>query len=108
MNSRKSPFFLIALLTTLFVAGVLSGFASSNPDGFEKVTENYKIEESETKAWNHAPMVDYAVPGIESETLSTGLSGIAGTLIMLALGFSLARFAQKKPELSPEVGLIES
>lgn len=104
-SKSKSSFVLAALIVTFLVAGVLSGFASSSPDGFEKVTSQYQIEESETKAWNHAPMVDYAIPGVESEALSTGLSGIAGTLIMLALGFALARFAQKKPELSTEVSL---
>lgn len=102
MNSLRSPFFILAFLVTFSVAGVLSAFASSNPDGFETVTEQYKIEESETKAWNHAPMADYAVPSVGNESLSTGLSGVAGTLVVLLLGFSLSHFALKKPGSSVE------
>ena len=98
MNPNQSKlFFVIALAITLFTAGILSGFASDNPDGFEKVTAQYRIEESGTKAWNHAPMADYSVSSVENDSLSTGLSGIAGTLLVLALGYTLARFVQKKP-----------
>ena len=36
---NKNKFFAVALLVTLTLAGVVSFYASSNPDGLEKVAE---------------------------------------------------------------------
>jgi cobalt/nickel transport protein len=35
--SRNKSFFLIGLVVTLFLAGLVSYYASSRPDGFDRV-----------------------------------------------------------------------
>jgi hypothetical protein len=78
------------VLVALIVAGVLSGFASGDPDGMERVSIDEGFDEA---AADHAPadspLADYAVPGVEDGRLSTGLAGIIGVTITLALSGAL-------------------
>ena len=91
------------MLVAVLLAVFLSPWASSSPDGLEKVAEDKGFLESaeETEpAWKHSPVPDYAVNGIENERVATGLAGFVGVLItaavivLLALavgGFSIIR-----------------
>lgn len=84
----------LALLITLF-----SPFASSNPDGLERVAED-KGFHHEAKGPSFEIIPDYAVPGIENERVATILSGIIGVLIVaaigLAVGYGLKRLARSR------------
>jgi hypothetical protein len=69
----------IAVLITLF-----SPFASSEPDGLEKVAEN----EGFVKEAQDAPyevIADYALPWVDNEDVGTVLGGIIGVLIVAAV-----------------------
>ena len=93
---------VVALLLGVFVAP----WASSSPDGLEKVAEDkgfLKKAEEEKPTWTHSPMKDYAFPGVKSEKASTGISGLLGVLITLAaavavglLALGLSRFHKRK------------
>lgn len=78
----------IALIIAAVLAIFISPFASSSPDGLEKVAEDKGFiedaEEADT-AWDHSPVPDYAMPGVENEKVATGLAGIAGVLITLVV-----------------------
>jgi hypothetical protein len=70
----------LALTITLF-----SPFASSDPDGLEKVAEDKEfIDTAEGSSYEIIP--DYTFPGVENERLATILSGIVGVLIVAAVG----------------------
>ena len=74
----------IALLITLF-----SPFASSEPDGLEKVAEN----EGFIKQAEDAPyevIADYVLPWVDNEDLATILAGIIGVLIAAAIASAAA------------------
>lgn len=90
MDKRLLWFLGIGLLVALLVAGVLSGFASGDPDGLERVAIDQGFEET---AQDHAlagfPLADYAVQGVEDERLSTGLAGVVGVAITLAVSAAL-------------------
>ena len=90
MDRRLWWFLGIGLVVALLVAGVLSGFASGDPDGLERVSIDEGFDET---AADHAladsPLADYAVEGVEDERLSTGLAGIIGVAITLALSGAL-------------------
>jgi cobalt/nickel transport protein len=74
------------LVACLFIAGFLSLFASSEPDGLERVAEDLGfLELGEGNEAIESPMPDYAVPGIAEEALAGSLAGIAGTLLMFGL-----------------------
>ena len=68
---------------------VLLPFASTFPDGLEKVSEYLEIEESEP-IWTGL-MPDYAFPGIENPYMATLLSGVIGVLLVLAASWIIGR-----------------
>ncbi len=84
----------LALLITLF-----SPFASSDPDGLERVAEDKGfIEEADGPTFEIIP--DYAVPGVENERVATIMSGVIGVLIVaaigLAAGYGMKRLARSR------------
>lgn len=85
-----------ALIFALFLA-VLSPLASSSPDGLERVAEDKGFMETAREAFFEA-IPDYMVPGIKSETVATILAGLIGTLLVFAIGYSLARLLKAKGE----------
>lgn len=91
MRSSNLRLFVIAgLLVAVGLALVVSGFASSSPDGLEKVAEDKGfLETARDHAFADSPLADYAVEGVDNERLSTGLSGLIGVLLTFGLGLAL-------------------
>jgi len=88
MSTKR--FFLAALLVTVVLAGFVSYYASSKPDGLEKVAQDKGINAQEKDhALKDSPLGDYGVKGVDSERLSGGLSGVIGVAAVLALGGGL-------------------
>ena len=88
---RRSYWFLGAgLALALVIAGVVSGFASDDPDGLERVSIDQGFDGA---AADHAladsPLADYSVEGVDDGRLSTGLAGLIGVAITLALSGAL-------------------
>ena len=82
---------LIGVVTALLLAFILSPFASSNPDGLDRVLKDFGLEER-SKTVLVSPAADYVFPGVKNEKLATGLAGFFGTL----LTFGFAWFMGKK------------
>ncbi|MFM1951573.1 MAG: hypothetical protein RJA33_367 [Actinomycetota bacterium] len=81
MSTKVSnkKFYIGGLLVTLLAAGVLSFYASSHPDGLEKVAEDIGfIETSEDPATAGSVLADYGVAGVENERASVGIAGVIG------------------------------
>lgn len=92
---RRETF--LALGIALVIALLLSPFASSLPDGLERVAEDLGfIERGEGADVMLAPIPDYKFPGLVHEGFSTALSGTVGTLAMFGIGFGLARLLRRK------------
>ena len=91
MRSVNLRLFLIAgLLVAIGLALIVSGFASSSPDGLEKVAEDKGfLETAQDHLFVDGPLADYAVKGVDNERLSTGLSGLIGVLITFGVGLGL-------------------
>jgi cobalt/nickel transport protein len=89
-SSNLRPFLVAGLLVTVGLALVVSGFASSSPDGLEKVAEDKGfLENAKEHLFADGPLADYAVKGVDNERLSTGLSGLIGVLITFGVGWGL-------------------
>ena len=74
----------IALLITLF-----SPFASSHPDGLERVAEDKGfLEVADSPPYEL--ISDYVFPWVGNEDLATVLSGIVGVLVVAAVVFAIA------------------
>jgi PDGLE domain-containing protein len=92
-------FTILALAVAVGLATGLSPYASSSPDGLEKVAEKkaFLDEGRLHSVQQDAPVPDYAFPGIDNARLATGLAGFAGTLGVFAFGFGIAVVARRKP-----------
>lgn len=92
-----NKFLLAGILVSLVVAGVLSYYASSSPDGLEKVAEDKGFLDTAKDSINSGtPLADYGVSGIENERLSVGLSGLVGVIATLLVAGLLFRVIAKK------------
>jgi cobalt/nickel transport protein len=86
----------IKVLSIILISlAVLIPFASSSPDGLEKVAENLGVEETEPVTQGVMP--DYAVPIVEHEYSSTLIAGVIGVFLVLGAGLLLGK-AIAKPE----------
>jgi len=99
VKRRYDGFVLIGLGITLLLALFLSPFASTSPDGLEKVAETKGFAEQGEiwKFWKYAPFTDYAIPGIKNEKVSTALSGLIGTLAIFLIALGVGKLIQKIP-----------
>jgi cobalt/nickel transport protein len=89
-SSNLRLFLLSGLLVAIGLALVVSGFASSSPDGLEKVaTDKGFLETARDHQLANGPLADYAVRGVGDERLSTGLSGLIGVLVTFGVGLAL-------------------
>ncbi|MEU6208076.1 PDGLE domain-containing protein [Micromonospora musae] len=100
MNKRLSWFLAGGLLVALLLAGVVSNFASSSPDGLDATArdgctfnENDEItggtcmvQQEQDHQMADSPLADYGIKGIDNPYLSTGLAGVAGVLVTFAVG----------------------
>ncbi|HUQ58174.1 PDGLE domain-containing protein [Lentzea sp.] len=89
-------FFLGFAVVSLLVAGVLSYFASGEPDGLDKTVEDTGIaEHAQDHPLSGSAFADYALGG---DDRFTGLAGVLGVVVVLALSFGLFWFLRKKSD----------
>ncbi len=82
------------IVLSLLLATVASPFASSSPDGLEKVAEEkgfLSAANEEAVVWRHSPFADYQVALVGDEGLSTSLAGFVGVLLVSAFAFGSGR-----------------
>ncbi|MGW4461339.1 PDGLE domain-containing protein [Micromonospora sp. NPDC004704] len=103
MKQRNWAFLVGGLLVALLLAGVVSNFASSHPDGLDSSLRegctfdaddnitggSCPAQQTKDHELADSPLADYGVQGVRNSYLSTGLSGVAGVLITFALGGGL-------------------
>ncbi|MEE8637476.1 MAG: PDGLE domain-containing protein [Candidatus Margulisiibacteriota bacterium] len=81
------------ILLSILIAVLAAFFASTHPDGLEKVAENLGFIHKGME--RSSVMTDYAVPFISHEGISTSAAGILGILISLGLFWATALFLRK-------------
>lgn len=91
-------FVLVGLSVSLLITIFVSPFASSYPDGLEKVAEikGFLEKGEEWVLWKLSLMPGYSIPGSKNEKIATGLSGFAGTLLVFGVGYGVARLIRSK------------
>ncbi|WP_182874113.1 energy-coupling factor ABC transporter permease [Microbispora sp. H10670] len=74
-------------IVAVLLAGVVSFYASSAPDGLEKVASDKGLSAQEKPhAAGDAPLAGYSVRGLSDQRLSGGLAGVAGVALTVAAG----------------------
>ncbi|MGK5738671.1 PDGLE domain-containing protein [Micromonospora sp. URMC 103] len=100
MSKRPWAFVLGGLLVALVLAGVVSNYASSHPDGLDSsllkgctvdaedniTGGNCPAQQAKDHELADSPLADYGVRGVDNAYLSTGLSGVLGVLLTFAVG----------------------
>jgi cobalt/nickel transport system permease protein len=115
--ARQRTFSAAVLLFSLLLAGVVSWFASSSPDGLERVAEDKGFSDT---ARDHdlagSPLADYGVKGVGDARLRGGLAGVIGVGITLALGSGVFLTLRRRnagtdptrlPETTPSAGVTD-
>jgi hypothetical protein len=97
----KHPLVAAGLALSLVLAGGVSYYASSQPDGLEKVAGDVGfLDSAKESAVEDSPLAGYGVAGIENERISGGLAGVIGVastaVISFGLFYALRRFKKDK------------
>jgi len=96
-DKAMTKFYLGFFLAATVLAGVVSFYASSSPDGLEKVAEDEGfLETAKDSAVANSPLADYGVSGLDSERLSVGLSGIIGIVVTAIVAMLIFNLAKRK------------
>ncbi|WP_371616254.1 energy-coupling factor ABC transporter permease [Streptomyces sp. NBC_00454] len=81
------PVWITGLVTALVLAGFVSFYASSSPDGLEKVAADKGIDQNVTEhASADSPLADYSVKDVSDARLSGGLAGVIGVGATVLVG----------------------
>jgi hypothetical protein len=89
-TSNLRLFLLGGLLVAAGLALFVSGFASSSPDGLEKVAgDKGFLQTARDHLVADGPLAGYTVRGIDDQRLSTGVSGLIGVLVTFGVGLAL-------------------
>lgn len=89
MSNKR--FLVAGLLVALLIAGVVSYYASSSPDGLTRVAEDHGIAATEERhSAEDSPLGGYTTKGVADPRLAGGLAGVLGVTIVLLLAGGVA------------------
>jgi cobalt/nickel transport system permease protein len=92
------------LVVAVVLATFVSPFASSSPDGLEKVAADKALDTGvEDHALADGPLADYGVEGVDDERVGTGLAGLIGVAVTFAVGVGVFAVI-KRVRVEPEAG----
>lgn len=95
-RSRNRAFIIAGLGTALLIAIFLSPFASQDPDGLDRVSQDLKfdnkaVEDAPARKLPFAQVFDeYALKGVP-EAVATPLAGLFGTLATFGLAWGIGK-----------------
>jgi hypothetical protein len=91
-------FTILALALAIGLATAASPFASTSPDGLNRVAEAHAfIDSGKTQ---DGPIGGYAFPGVHNERVAKGLAGFTGTLLVFGLGLAIVKTARRRPAVA--------
>ena len=97
---RRRTFVIAGLIVAFLLAGIVSNFAASSPDGLDSAalrgcTTNAEgritggtcmAQKEQEHQLGGGPLAGYGIKGIDNPYLSTGLSGVLGVAVTFAVG----------------------
>ena len=94
---RTRTFVILGVLVALALVVFVSPFASSSPDGLERVAIDHKLDtNAKSSPVAGSPLADYSTTGVDDERLSTVISGAVGVMVTLGVGYALFFVLKKK------------
>ncbi|MEB3309240.1 MAG: PDGLE domain-containing protein [Snowella sp.] len=101
--NKNKALLIMGLGSAIAVAAFLSPFASSNPDGLDRVAQDYQFDQKADenplshKLPFHQVFDEYAMRGVPS-SVATPLAGLVGTLVTFGLTWGLGKVLVKKSD----------
>jgi cobalt/nickel transport protein len=84
----KNPLIVLGFAASLVLAGGVSYYASTHPDGFEKSAgEIGFLDTAKESPLKDSPLAEYGVAGVENERLSGALAGVIGVGATAGISF---------------------
>jgi cobalt/nickel transport protein len=85
------------LAVALVLAGVVSYYASSSPDGLNRVALDKGFSDTEKgHGAADSPLAGYSAKDVDNERLSGGLAGVVGVVVVLGLAGGLALVIRRR------------
>ena len=90
---------VIGILVSLFLAGVVSFYASTHPDGLAFVAgEKGFLHSAGAHASDGSPFAGYSTRGVENARLSRGLAGVVGATLVFVLAGGLFLVVRRRDQ----------
>jgi cobalt/nickel transport protein len=105
-RQRNRAFVIAGLGVALLIAIFLSPFASSDPDGLDRVSQDLKFDDEAVeeapaqKLPFYAVFEEYALRGVP-EAVATPLAGLVGTLATFGLAWGIGKLVVRGTSPSP-------
>ena len=94
---KQKTFLITGFIASLFLAGIVSYYASSSPDGLEKVAGDIGfIDTAKENTNSEGILADYGVKGVDNQRLSTGAAGVIGVVATGAISTGLFALIRRK------------
>lgn len=99
-STRNRALVITGLGIATLIAIFLSPFASSNPDGLDRVSQDHGFDKKAAqntpaqKLPFHSIFQEYSVRGVPSQ-VATPLAGLAGTLVTFGLAWGVGKLVVK-------------
>jgi hypothetical protein len=98
-SSSTKALVIGGLIVALALAFFVSRYASSSPDGLNKVAIDKGFDDTETEhAQADGPLAGYGVEGVDDEGLSTGLAGVIGVTVTFGIALLIFGFVNRKED----------
>lgn len=106
MDRKNLTLFVVGgLIVALGLAFFVSPFASSSPDGLNKVAIDKGFSDTQKEhALDDGPLAGYAVKGVDDKRVSTGIAGAVGVVVTFGLAmvlFALLRTLRSRRASEP-------
>ncbi|WP_170212759.1 PDGLE domain-containing protein [Pedococcus bigeumensis] len=90
---------VVGILVSLFLAGVVSFYASTHPDGLAFVAgEKGFLHSAGAHASDGSPFAGYSTRGVENARLSRGLAGVVGATLVFVLAGGLFLVVRRRDQ----------
>lgn len=84
-------------VVALVLAGVVSFYASSSPDGLNRVAQDKGFASTEKQHTSDgSPLAGYESKGVHNERASKAVAGITGTVVVLVLAGGLTLLVRRR------------
>jgi hypothetical protein len=101
MTRRRTGALVVAgLLVALVLAGVVSYWASSSPDGLEKVAAEHGLDAQARDHDLETTFSDYSTAGVDDDRWSVAVAGVVGVGVTFAVFGGLTWVLRRRTDAS--------